>query len=301
MLPLREIEIADKQLIEEKFAQEPARMTERCFTDVFMWRCRYRTLFTVQGDYLYMMSMGEDADVLTYLFPIGKGDRKLALETIAQDAAQRGKRYRIIACSPDQREEVERLLPGAYNFVEDRDNFDYIYLSESLATLKGKKLHSKRNFINRFTKEYEGRWRYEILEPQQHKDEIMKFHHLWCSHHDANTADTVIYEHCAVWQALEHFEQLGMRGGILYVDDKMVAFTMGCPSGCDTFTVQIEKAMADIPGAYPMINREFIAREATEYTYIDREEDMGIEGLRTAKLSYYPVEMSVKYQLEPLV
>ena len=112
MLPFREIAIEDKGAIEEKFNLEPARMTERCFTDAFIWRCRYRTLFAIQGDFLFMLSMGEEAEVLTYLFPLGKGDRRLALDAIAQDAAQRGKPYRILACSPEQKAEVEALLPG---------------------------------------------------------------------------------------------------------------------------------------------------------------------------------------------
>lgn len=300
MIPFREIEINDKQAIEGIFALEPARMTERCFTDVFIWRCRYRTLFAIQGGFLYMMFMGESADTLTYLFPLGEGDRREALAAIGQDAAERGKKYRIVACSPEQKEEVERLLPGKYRFTEDRDNFDYIYRSEDLATLKGRKLHSKRNYINRFLQQYEGRWRYEVMDPAKHKDEIMKFHHLWCQRHDAHSADTVIYEHCAVWQALEHFEALGMRGGLLYVDDQMVAFTMGCPSGEDTLTVQIEKALADIDGAYPLISREFITHSAQGFAFINREEDMGIEGLRMAKLSYNPAELTVKYLLEPV-
>lgn len=300
MLPFREISIEDKKQIEEKLSLEPARMTERCFTDMFIWRCRYRTLFAIQGEFLYMLSLGEDAPCLTYLFPVGKGDRKTALEVIAQDARERGKPYRILGCTQDQKEEVESLLPGRYAFTEDRDNFDYIYRSEDLATLKGKKLHSKRNFINRFLQEHENNWHYEKLDPAKHRDEILKFHHLWCERHDENAADTVIYEHCAVWQALEHYEDLAMRGGVLYVDGRMAAFTMGSPSCSDALTVQIEKAMADIPGAYPLINREFIAHEGMDFPYVNREEDMGIEGLRKAKLSYRPVELTAKYRMEPL-
>lgn len=90
-----------------------------------------------------------------------------------------------------------------------------------------------------------------------------------------------------------------MRGGVLFIREEMAAFTMGCLAG-DTLTVQIEKAMADIPGAYPMINQQFVAGAGTDFDYVNREEDMGIEGLRKAKLSYHPAELSVKYLLEPL-
>ena len=147
LVPFREIAIEDKGAIEEKFNLEPARMTRTLlFTDAFIWRCRYRTLFAIQGDFLFMLSMGEEAEVLTYLFPLGKGDRRLALDAIAQDAAQRGKPYRILACSPEQKAEVEALLPGRYALPEDRDNFDYIYTSESLATLKGQKAPLQAEF-----------------------------------------------------------------------------------------------------------------------------------------------------------
>ena len=226
---------------------------------------------------------------------IGKGDRLAALDQIARDAAERGAPYRIYGCTPAQKEQTEALAPGRYVFTEDRDNFDYIYRREDLAELKGKKYHSKRNFINRFLQEYEGQWRYEPLDPGRHGGQILELHRLWCQ----RRADSIgAAEGCAVRQALEHFEALEMRGGVLYLRDEMAAFTMGCLAG-DTLTVQIEKAMADVPGAYPMINHQFVANAGTDFDYVNREEDMGIEGLRKAKLSYRPIELSVKYLLEP--
>lgn len=300
MLPFREIKITDQQAIEEKFALEPEQMTERCFTDVFIWRCRYRTEFCIQGDFLYMMSIPKkEQEYLVYLFPVGKGDRRAAMKAIADDAAERGKLYKIFACTALQKEELERLMPGRYEFTEDRDSEDYIYESEPLMTLKGKKLHAKRNYINRFLQNYEGRWSYEVIDPAVHKKELMDFHHLWCQNHDPSSEDTVVFESCAVWQALENFEALRMRGGILRIDGNITAFTLGCPTGLDTFTVQIEKALADIDGAYPLINRQFIQTSASEFQFINREEDMGIPGLRTAKLSYQPVKLTPKFIVEP--
>lgn len=102
-------------------------------------------------------------------------------------------------------------------------------------------------------------------------------------------------ETCAVSLALNHREALGMKGGILRLDGKVIAFTMGCPVSHDTFVVQLEKAEASIPGAYPMINQQFVQHVMEGYTYVNREDDLGLEGLRKAKLSYHPVMMGKKY------
>lgn len=297
MLPFRPIVIEDKPAAEEIFRQEPARVTERCFADLFLWRRRYRTQIAFQDGFLYVLSLAGDGKNLYYLFPPGKGDRLAALDQIAQDAAERGASYRIYGCTPAQKEQVETLAPGRYRFTEDRDNFDYIYRREDLAELKGKKYHAKRNFINRFLQEHEGQWRYEPLDPNRHGDSILALHRLWCQRRPDGAGAA---EGCAVRQALEYFEALEMRGGVLYLRGEATAFSMGCLAG-DTLTVQIEKATADIPGAYPMINREFIVHAGTDFDYVNREEDMGIEGLRKAKLSYRPTELSVKYLLEPLL
>ena len=180
MLPFRPIVIEDKPAAEEIFRQEPARVTERCFADLFLWRRRYRTQIAFQDGFLYVLSLAGDGKNLYYLFPPGKGDRLAALDQIAQDAAERGASYRIYGCTPAQKEQVETLAPGRYRFTEDRDNFDYIYRREDLAELKGKKYHAKRNFINRFLQEHEGQWRYESLDPNRHSDSILALHRLWC-------------------------------------------------------------------------------------------------------------------------
>ncbi len=159
MLPFRPIVIEDKPAAEEIFRQEPARVTERCFADLFLWRRRYRTQIAFQDGFLYVLSLAGDGKNLYYLFPPGKGDRLAALDQIAQDAAERGASYRIYGCTPTQKEQVETLAPGRYRFTEDRDNFDYIYRRGGLAGLKGKKNHAQRNFIHRVFQGHESQRR----------------------------------------------------------------------------------------------------------------------------------------------
>lgn len=300
MLPFRQITIEDKQDIEEKFSQQPARTTERCFADLFIWRERYRSQFAIEDGFLFVRSRAAEDKRWYYLFPVGQGDLPAALSRIRQDAA--GQPYCLYGCTPAQREQLDPETAGRYLFLEDRDNFDYLYRRQDLAELKGKKLHAKRNFVNRFLEEYEGEWRYEPLDPQRHGDQVLELHRLWRQHHLAGGAigaEEPDYEGQAIRQALEYFRPLEMRGGGLWIRDTLAAFTMGCLAG-DTLTVQLEKALPQFQGAYPMMNQQFIAHGGQDFELVNREEDMGIEGLRKAKLSYHPVELSVKYLLEEL-
>lgn len=299
MINFKEIKITDKDEIKAKLALEPEQMTERSFTDVYIWAGRYKTQYTIVNGFLFMGGREDEDGVVNYMFPIGKGDRVAAIDLIRKDAQERGKKYRILAVSPKQKEEIEHSMKNEFEFIEDRDNFDYIYKSADLRSLSGKKLHAKRNYINRFMQVYGDRYTYEAMDGARDREEIMNFHSEWCENHDPNSVDTTVHESCAVSRCLKNFEALEMRGGILRIEGKMTAFTMGSPLTEDTFIVQIEKALADVDGAYPLINREFIENSASEFEFIDREEDLGIPGLRAAKMSYNPCKLSEKYIMVP--
>ena len=106
-------------------------------------------------------------------------------------------------------------------------------------------------------------------------------------------------ETCAIGTALNSWDALGLRGGILRLDGEVIAFTFGCQATDDMYVVQIEKADHNIAGAYQMINQQFVKRNCTEVLYVNREEDLGIEGLRKAKRSYHPAFMAKKYMAVP--
>lgn len=295
MIHFRDITIEDKRAFDEKCALEPEQMTERCFTDIFIWAKRYNTKIAIDNGFMFLGGCESYDGRIAYLFPIGKAARKIGLQMIIKDANERGKPYKMIAVSANQKAEIERDMPGKFTFEQDRDNFDYIYSGEDMRTLAGRKLHAKRNYINRFLQTYSGRYSFEIIDAARDKADIMKFQSAWCENNDPNLADTAVHETYAIELCLDNFEALGMRGGILRIEGEIVAFTMGCALTADTFVVQIEKALADIDGAYPLISREFLTSVAAEFEFINREEDMGIMGLRAAKMSYNPVKLVEKY------
>jgi len=230
-----------------------------------------------------------------YLAPIGTGDLKKATETILEDAKQRNIPFIMISIPEEIKNNLELIMPNKFHFEENRDNADYIYSAEDLISLKGKKFHSKRNFINRFKQTYENRWSFEDI-TEENIQEVFNYQLKWYEE-NRKTGDnnSLFSETSAIAQALKNFKALELKGGILRLDKNIIAFTLASQSAPDMFTIQIEKAEHSINGAYQMINNEFAKRNFIGIKYVDREEDLGLEGLRKAKLSYNPIFMGTNY------
>ena len=170
-----------------------------------------------------------------------------------------------------------------------------LYLpEEDLTSLKGKKFQSKRNHINNFKKQNPD-YEYLPITPDL-VPHCLRLEHKWFKANDPESeGDDLTYERRSLTFALQNFEALGLTGGAIRVGTEIVAFTFGSPINHNTFGVHVEKADTSIDGAYAMINYEFANRIPEQYIYINREEDLGIEGLRKAKLSYQPVTILEKY------
>lgn len=295
MLQFRPITLEDKPQADRCLARINDRICEHCFADLFIWKDHYDTQICFYKDFLLVKMATFPEKKEMYLAPIGTGDWKEALDVLEQDAQERGIPFVMCCVTERMKDIIEQTCPERYAFEENRDSADYIYSAEKLMTLSGKKLQSKRNFVNRFKKNYEGRWSYEPI-TDENKEEAYQFHLHW-SQQDGNCPNGTMYsgETCAIVLALNNREALGFRGGILRLDGNVIAFTMGCPVSEDTYVVQLEKAEASIAGAYPMINQQFAQHTFEGYTYVNREDDLGMEGLRKAKLSYHPVMMGTKY------
>lgn len=181
---------------------------------------------------------------------------------------------------------------GMFNFYESRKSFDYVYRTEDLATLKGKKYHSKRNHISYFEKNFN--WKYEEITPAS-LGECIKFNEEWFNRNEEKDPYGIEIERKALHFAFENYELLKFKGGLLKVDGDIVAFTFGEMLNDNTFNTHFEKADADVRGAYPMINMLFARESLKEFEYINREDDVGSEGLRKAKMSYHPEFLVEKY------
>ena len=227
--------------------------------------------------------------------PLGEGSILPAVKQIEADAKFNQRPYSIVLITEDRKLEFDEL--EGYTVTEDRAEFDYIYDSSKMIDLPGKKLHSKRNFINRFLSEYQGKWVYEDVCPQRHREDILAFMREWCENREDN--DDYTYEYSAIIRALDNWKVLKMRGGLLKIDGKVIAFTMATNQGDNVMDILIEKADGNIIGAYQMINNAFASLHCREVKYINREEDLGIEGLRISKLSYKPAFLTKKYAAIP--
>ena len=175
-----------------------------------------------------------------------------------------------------------------------RDQYDYIYRRTDLATLHGRHLDAKRNHIHRFRAEHPD-FKYRPLTPESF-DECRRLTEIWKVEKNVNVNDndndkgneTINAEHRVMETIFSNWDALGMTGGSIFVDSRMVAFTYGAAVTTDTFDVCVEKADRHVEGAFAIINQQFAEHLPEQYIYLNREEDMGIPGLRQAKLSYHP-------------
>lgn len=284
MIEFKDITLKDKELIQSFTLNSHRRNCDLSFSNLFSWRFMYHTKFAVMDGFLLLRFYADDQ--LAYMMPIGHGDLKKILEALIEDAEHLGEPFCMLGICVEMKADIEEAMPGKFTFTSDRNYADYIYSHESLATLSGKKLQSKRNHINKFRKTYTN-YEYKPITPEL-VPECLALEAEWCKTNNCHEEKALAAERKSLTYALNHFEELGLSGGVLHVDGKIVAFTFGMPINNQTFDVCVEKADTKTEGAYTMINYEFVNHIPEQYIYINREEDLGIEGLRKAKLSYQP-------------
>ncbi|MGI6449263.1 MAG: DUF2156 domain-containing protein [Desulfitobacteriia bacterium] len=294
MIALKKVDIKDKSWMDPLIAAGNLPGSHQNFTNIFAWAVLYDYYTAQVGERLVVRGKLEKEGYY-YLYPTGSGDLKPVIEEMQQDAADNGHDFKLFGLTPDNIAVLDSLFPGKFTYQAIRDSFDYVYLLEKLVTLAGNKLHAKRNHINRFKQN--NSWSFELIN-SKNLDECWEMNVKWCLQHNCNEDDILYKEKCAVRRCFDNYFELGLEGGLLRVEDKVIAFTIGDRLNSDTYDIHVEKAFGEIQGAYQMINREFAAyvqKTYPEIVYVNREEDMGFEGLRKAKLSYRPVRLEEKY------
>lgn len=285
-------QLEDKELISHYFNHHTSRSCERTFVNVYLWAKHYGVEFAVVENALVFKSEREGG--LSFAYPAGEPeDVKKALELLMEYSRERGVLFSLYNVTPDNFAQLAEWYPDRFQIEYSEADADYVYESEKLATLSGKKLHGKRNHINKFKNMYGDRWSYEPI-TRDNVEECFQMALKWRNQNGCEDDPDKNSEMCVTLNSLRLFEELELTGGLLRVDGNIIAFTIGEPVCSDTFVVHIEKAFADIQGAYPMINQQFVEHECKDYKYVNREEDTGSEGLRKAKLSYRPVFMVEK-------
>ena len=305
-MEFKEITLQDKEWIRQLLGYSDSQATDFNFTVMYIWRDIMRSKVCRIGDWLVVRSFPKGSPAPMYLFPQGRGTQeelKQVLESCMEDARQNGYPFLMASVQNGQKDILESLFPDRFSFESDRDYFDYIYSAEDLTFLKGKKYQSKRNFVSRFKKQ-EG-WSYEPLGKNNLKEcAVMSI--SWCAKYGCGKDPSMASESCSVKNALQNFEELGLIGGLLRLDGKVVAFTIAEKTNSDTLLVHVEKAYGDIIGAYPTIANEFLRNSIIvdqqtgelSVKYINREDDAGDLGLREAKMQYHPLFLLEKYSVK---
>jgi hypothetical protein len=289
----KSIELSDRHVIADLLFRYRPQTSELTFTNLFIWREYYGWEWSILDDRLIIISSNEAGreyalppigdppranvtrSVLTYL----GGDRGATLPTV-----QRADRRLVDELSP----------AGDFIIEETREHFDYVYATKDLIELAGRKYHAKRNFINRFRTEY--KFSYEPLN-DTHIGPCLDLADEWCRVRNCCEDLSLVGEHKAVREALTCYRDLELKGGVIVIDRKVQAFTLGEALNPETAVIHVEKADPDIRGLYAMINQQFCQESLSGFSYINREQDLGDEGLRKAKESYFPERLVEKFRV----
>lgn len=264
---------------------------EYSFVTLYMWREMYHTQIAREDGYLFMCS-GE-GEQRSFLPPVG-GSFMGGVERLLDYTAREKIPLRLHSVTEQQLQQLSDCFGGNVRYEERRNSFDYLYRSFDLANLPGKEYHSKKNHISAFSRKYD--WSFEPI-TDQNTAEVIALSKRWCAERGVCREESIRVERCGVRELLQNRELFGVKGGLLRVNEEAVAFTLGSPINEHVFDVHVEKALSAYAGAYAVINREF-ASQLTQYEYLNREDDMGLEGLRKAKLSYRPVLLLKKFSCE---
>ena len=292
MLNFQTVELSMREEINHILCQIPDPGCECTFANLYLWGPQKAA---IEDGFVYILTKHAGAD--SYFLPIGQGDLKTAVRRLAQDAVKRGVPLSMYAVTDRTRAELETAFPDTFCYYEIRNGFDYLYDIDRLADLRGKKLQAKRNHIHRFQTACPEARRLPIdrsLLPRC-REMIGKWYR---QHETFGGGEDFSSEKRALDRLFESYEALGFEGLAVENDGELIALAMGNRIHNEIFGVNFEKAFADIPGAYAYINNAFASRIREKYPQVkvlNREDDMGLEGLRKAKLSYYPDLLLRKY------
>lgn len=286
-------EAEDEDWINSCIAVSGTMASDASFANIYLLRNKYSTKISRYKDFIIRKYSGKGARC-GYTFPLGKGDVAKALAEIEKDAKECGERLQFAFVTEEQKEVLENAMPARFCYSSDAGDSDYIYLRSELASLSGKAFHKKKNHFSKFVRTYPDYKYYEIGACNIY--DAQKAADAWYYEHLQDEDASQLAEYKAIKEALENFEELGLIGGIIYVNDSPCAMTIASKINENTVDVHFEKAVGEyaLNGGYAAINKLF-SEKLDGVTWLNREEDIGIEGLRKAKLSYRPKIMLKKY------
>jgi len=292
-MTFKELTIEDKKLF-DKYIGNNYENSEATFGNLFIWRNNSKTKYTIIDDALCIVYKKSDGRFAA-CYPFGNCDIKIVLNKLKLFFKEQNQLMILESVTNSHSQKLYDIYKDKIEIISERNLFDYVYTADSLIDLSGKKLHSKRNHINKFLSLYPD-FKYKILDKSMF-DECKICVNKWLLKRYSPDDKDYKTEVEVIDECFKNYDTLGFVGGALYVNNTLCAFTFGERHYKNTFVVHIEKADTSIEGAYTMINNLFVKDIKERYPdidFINREEDMGIEGIRKAKLSYKPYKMVEK-------
>ena len=292
MISFSRLQLSQKAQYDDILFACPPRSCEYSFDNLYLWG-RQEAAFFSGGIAFFSHFYGKSV----YPYPIGTGNRRAVLEAVLEDAKSRGIPCRITSMTQAETEELESWFPGRFLFRPDRDGFDYVYAIDDLADLKGRKFQKKRNHVHKFQASHP-----DCLSVPLEKENLPQAQEMVAQWFRQRLAEDphgdYLLEQIALSRAFRHFEALGMEGLMLVENGQVLAVTLASRLSENTMDVHFEKAREDVDGAYAAVNCEFaryLRLKHPELAFLNREDDLGLPGLRQAKLSYQPHHMEEKY------
>lgn len=292
MLEFKCISANDFERYNKYRALDVTNASEGVFATMFIWN-RYYNLEVAENGEFFFVRFNIKGKKPSYFFPIGKGNIERAIEELSQYALSRNEKLCLRLVSAENADKLKRIRGKRFSFTEMRDSFDYVYLTEKMITLSGKKLHSKRNHLNYFFDNYNYEY-IKVTEPAL-LTECENKAKEWVS---AKTKNRNSFELGAMERYFEHYFEFNQKGAVIKINGEIVAMSFGEKLNRDMALIQIELADENYRGAYQAINKLFCENEWKDCKYVNREEDMGLEGLRHAKKSYQPEFLVEKFIIE---
>lgn len=267
-------EAEDEDWINSCIAVSGTMASDASFANIYLLRNKYSTKISRYKDFIIRKYSGKGARC-GYTFPLGKGDVAKALAEIEKDAKECGERLQFAFVTEEQKEVLENAMPARFCYSSDAGDSDYIYLRSELASLSGKAFHKKKNHFSKFVRTYPDYKYYEIGACNIY--DAQKVADAWYYEHLQDEDASQLAEYKAIKEALENFEELGLIGGIIYVNDSPCAMTIASKINENTVDVHFEKAVGEyaLNGGYAAINKLF-SEKLDGVTWLNREEDIGI-------------------------
>ena len=287
------INIYSKDIVNSFFDMQRIEASDMLFGNLYIWHFSRDISYAILNDCLVIKTKFPNEKYPFIFYPLGLGDRQKTIKDVMDYFLSNNMKFAIKSLEPYQKYELEKNMPNIFDISPNRDRFDYIYNVSDLINLNGRKLHSKKNHLNKFLNLYPN-FVYERIDSSNAID-VFESYVEWFNK-NPNITDGLRNEFVGIESTLRNFNLLDMKGGVIKIDNKIAAFTLGEQINSNSVVIHIEKANTFYEGIYQAINQQFLCNEWNEMEFVNREEDLGIEGLRRAKMTYNPIRFVEKFE-----